>query len=194
MGVPIETVVGLLQDSKGRIELGIPISGDLRSPEFDLSQTIGRAVSGAITAAVTAPFQLLYQPVALVAGAIGGSGVALKPVVFAPGEAKLDATGAAFANALAKMLQERPRLTLQVCGRATAADLEAALAAAANAADRKAATDKARPALQALATDRGRAVRQYLADKGGIRADRIGECRASFNPGDQGPPRAEFSF
>ncbi len=203
MGVPIETVVGLLQDSRGRIELGIPVSGDLRSPEFDLSQAIGRAVSGAITAAVTAPFQLLYQPVALVAGAAGaGSRVALKPVLFAPGETRLDTTAAAFIDGVAKMLKERPRIGLQTCGRATSADLDAGLArppasGAAPppaAADRKAAVEAMRPALQTLAVERGRAVRRQLVEQGGIRADRIGECRSAFDAADRGPPRAEFSF
>lgn len=204
MGVPIETVVGLLEDSGGRIELGIPVSGDLRSPQFDLSQAIAKAVSGAITAAVTAPFQLLFQPVALVARvATGGGGVAFKPVVFVPGEADLDVNAIVFVDAVAKMLKERPALRLQTCGRATSADLEATLGQTAAAkpgpgqpapSDRKAAIEAARPALQALAVERGRAVRRRLVDNDGIKSERIGECRATFDAGDQSPPRAEFSF
>ena len=43
-GLPIETVVGLLQDSDGRIKLKLPIEGSLLEPDIDVSSAINKAV------------------------------------------------------------------------------------------------------------------------------------------------------
>jgi hypothetical protein len=52
----------------------------------------------------------------------------------------------------------------------------------------------ARPELEALAVERGAAVRRYLLEQGAVPADRVGECRSIFDATDQGPPRAELTL
>jgi hypothetical protein len=221
IGLPLDTIVGLLKDSGGQIELNIPISGDLKDPSFDLSDAIGQALGGALTAAITAPFKLLFEPVNFVAGQVVGEKLAFKPVAFEPGAPALDAEGRAFLDALNEMLDKRPNLRIQICGRATAQDLQAyqanrqAGAAPAQQPDaraqaqapsqpppgaapvspgREAEADAARPELQALAEERTRAVRRYLVEEGGVDAGRIGECRSTFDATDQGPPRVEIKL
>ena len=115
---------------------------------------------------------------------------------------------------MAQLLKERPKLRMNVCGRATAADLDAYLATAlaqktapqpaptgaAQPASPAAPTaaqqelEKARTELTELATKRGRDVQQYLVDEHGIKPGSVGECRSSFDATDQGPPRAELSL
>jgi hypothetical protein len=207
IGVPIETVVGLLQDSQGKIDLRIPISGNLASPDFDITDAIGQAVTGAVTAAVTAPFKLLFEPVGALASAVGGGGVSFKPIAFAPGAATLGPEAQVFVDNLAKMLKERPKLSLHVCGKSTPADLQALRARgelpqpqppAQPTAQRQPAPppvdDQARSALTRLAEERTRVVRQQLVEKRRIGANQVAECRAAFEPQGKQGPRVDISF
>ncbi|MBL8658230.1 MAG: DUF748 domain-containing protein [Rhodospirillales bacterium] len=211
IGVPIDTAVGLLQDSDGRINLRIPISGDLSSPSFDLSDAIGQAVTGAVTGAVTAPFKLLFEPVGALAGAVGGGGPSFKPIPFAAGAAELSPEAKAFSDNLAKMLKERPKLSLRVCGKAVDQDLQAlrargelpqptppAPAQQGRAANQPPKTppvdDQARSALTRLAEERTRAVRQQLVERDKIGANQVAECRAEFEPKSSAGPRVEIMF
>jgi outer membrane protein OmpA-like peptidoglycan-associated protein len=207
VGVPINTVVSLLQDAEGKIDLRVPISGNLASPDFDLSDAIGQAVTGAMTAAVTAPFKLIFEPVNMIAGG-GSSGLSLKPVPFAAGEAALTPEGRVFIDSLAKLLQQRPKLTLRVCGKSTEQDVAALRARgalpqptpgaqAANAQPQARGPqpdEQTRAELTRLAEERTRAVRQYLAERARLPVARIGECRAAFEPQSKAGPRAEASF
>ncbi len=197
IGVPIETAVGLLKDNDGKIKLSLPVSGDLKSPDFDISGVIASAMTGAVTAALTAPFKLALTPVSLIAGAItAGSAPGLTPIPFAAGSASVDATGEGIVRGLAQVLKERQGLRLKVCGRTTQSDLQALIA---RLPDRsKLSTDQmleqGRAAAQRLAEERTLAARRAFIEVGGIDAGRIGECRATFDAGDQGPPRAEITF
>jgi hypothetical protein len=193
IGAPIETAVDLLRDAQGRIKLNIPVSGDLASPSFDLSRVIAKAMTGAVTAAIAAPLQLMLQPVQLVAKAVGGK-ITFKPVVFAPMEKTLQPDAGAFVDALATALQQQNDLIIQLCGRATAADLEAILSRPPP--ERRKGEpwtpESARRPLEALAAERGRAVRRALVTDKGISAGRVGECRSSFDANDREPPRVEI--
>ncbi len=48
VGVPLETAVGLLQDSNGRILLTLPVSGTLSGPDVDISSAVNKAIGGAL--------------------------------------------------------------------------------------------------------------------------------------------------
>lgn len=208
VGMPVETVVSLLQDSQGRINLRIPISGDLTAPSFDLSDAIGQAVTGAVGAAATAPFKLLFEPVNMIANAAGGGPPSFKPIAFPAGQATLAPDGKVFADNLAKLLKERPKLSLRVCGKSTPEDLEALRAQGKLPAPAPAAAqpppqtrplppqldDQARGELTRLAEERTRAIRQYLVASKGIGDRQVSECRAAFDPKGKGGPRAEISF
>jgi hypothetical protein len=214
VGVPIETVVGLLEDKNGVINISIPVSGDLENPDFDLSDAIGQAISGALTAAITAPFSLLFAPVEAVADAASGPKQSFRPVTFKPELAEPDSDGMTILEELSKLLRERPEINLKTCGRATSADLEAFLAR--NGFEPKSTTneqtgsasspnepppeppaalvEQAKNSLSQLALDRTRAVRRAVIDRYQLQADRLGECRYIYNPDDTKPPRAEITF
>lgn len=206
IGVPIGTVVGLLQDSEGKISLNIPISGDLTSPSFDLSNTIGQALTGAVAGAVTAPFKLLFEPVGALATAVGGGGPSFKPIPFEAGAATLTPEAQTFTSNLAKMLKERPKLSLRVCGKTSNEDLQALRARGelpqaattpptqGRAAQTPAVDDQARSALTRLAEERTRVIRQQLVDRDKIGANQVAECRAAFEPDKKEGPRVEISF
>ncbi len=200
VGVPVERLAALLQDSGGRIALSLPVAGTLDRPDVDLSDAITQAVGGALTT--------LFPPAAIarMLTAPATFDIDLEPIVFKPGAAELDEDGLRFADALARLLAERPKLSVTVCGVATAADFEAYTAGALrrrapgdptavgpSGARIAAVVQAARPALDELAVARTRALRRHLITGRGIAARRVAECRARYDPRDSGPPRVEVS-
>ncbi|WP_439106365.1 DUF748 domain-containing protein [Congregibacter sp.] len=116
---PLKLGIALLTDRDGVIDLSVPISGDVDSPDFSLGPIIGRAISNVIISAVTAPFSLL-------AGLVG-SDDDLENVAFMPGSSVLDPDAGRAAEALGKALTERPQLNLRIAGGVNPADDSMAL-------------------------------------------------------------------
>ena len=110
--LPVKLAVALLSDSRGVIDLDLPISGSLNDPQFSLGPVIFKAIVNLIVKAITAPFTLL-------ASAFGGDGGQdMSHVAFAPGSARLDAKAREQLDKVAKALADRPQLKLTVVGTA----------------------------------------------------------------------------
>ncbi len=108
--LPLELAIALLTDSKGRISLSVPVTGDVDNPQFDYGRVIRAAVVGAIKSVVTAPFRML-------AGLFGKrSAEEFQKVEFAPGSDRIAPAQREKLDALAAALKERPQLTLVVNG------------------------------------------------------------------------------
>ncbi len=113
--LPVLFAVSLLKNSKGEIDVNLPISGSLDDPEFSVGGIIWRVVVNLITKAVTAPFALLS----------GGGSDELGYVAFDAGQAELSAKAQQTLDTLATKLSDRPALKLQATGRADpAVDVE----------------------------------------------------------------------
>lgn len=143
-GVPVETAVGLLEDRDGRIKLSIPVKGDIDNPDFQIDHVINKAIGNAIAGAIGTTLKVIFPPALLISAissASEGSGIAFAPAPFGPGTATMQPKAFELAEALATLLKQRPKLTVSVCGRAVAADLQALLTPDATAivADRRAA-------------------------------------------------------
>ncbi len=109
--LPLDLAVALLEDSKGVIDIGLPVQGNLDAPEFDYGRLIGKALSTLVTKIVTSPFRALG---ALIPG-VGED--ELKRVVFEPGESDLPPPEKEKLVGLAEALRQRPQLKLVVQGR-----------------------------------------------------------------------------
>jgi Domain of Unknown Function (DUF748) len=57
--LPVKLAISLLKNSRGEIDVNIPVSGSRSNPEFSIGSVISHAVLNLITKAVTAPFTLL---------------------------------------------------------------------------------------------------------------------------------------
>lgn len=108
--LPVRLAVSLLKNSRGEIDVNIPISGSLDDPQFSLGGVIFRAFANLIVKAVTAPFSLL-------ASAFGGGDQELGYVEFAPGSARLTADDEKRLETLVKALTDRTALKLDIVGR-----------------------------------------------------------------------------
>ncbi|MGE0359039.1 MAG: DUF748 domain-containing protein [Burkholderiales bacterium] len=116
--LPVLLAVALLKDRNGVIDINLPIRGSLDDPQFSLGAIIVRVFVNLVVKAVTSPFALL--------GSLFGGGEELAYLEFASGSAKLDAEAETKLKTLARALEERPGLRLDVSGRVEpGADLEA---------------------------------------------------------------------
>jgi hypothetical protein len=109
--LPLDLAVALLEDADGVIDLGLPVSGNLDSPEFSFGALIWKALGNLITKIVTSPFRAL--------GALlpGGGEKAFDAVAFEPGRPDVPPPEKEKLAKLAGALQKRPQLRLTVQGR-----------------------------------------------------------------------------
>ncbi len=108
--LPVNLAISLLKNNRGEIDLNLPISGSLDDPEFSVGGLIFKVIGNLFVKAVTSPFALL--------GSMFGSGEELSNVEFAPGRATLNEAAGKKLEALAKALNERAALKLEITGRA----------------------------------------------------------------------------
>lgn len=104
--LPVLLAVSLLKNSRGEIDVNLPISGSLDDPQFSVGGIIWKVILNLIGKAVTAPFALLT----------GGASSELGVVPFAPGSAELSAPARERLDALAAKLKDRPALKLEGTG------------------------------------------------------------------------------
>ena len=111
VNLPLDLAVALLEDTNGVIDLGLPVSGNLDSPEFSFGALIWKAFANLITKIVTSPFRAL--------GALlpGGGDETSNSVAFEPGRPDVPPPEKEKLARLADALQKRPQIRLSVQGR-----------------------------------------------------------------------------
>lgn len=109
--LPLDFAIALMEDSNGVIDLGLPVTGNLDSPEFSFGALIWKALGNLLTRIVTSPFRAL--------GALlpGGNEETFKSIAFEPGRSDVPPPEKEKLNKLAGALQKRPQLKLTVQGR-----------------------------------------------------------------------------
>ncbi|MGO9607673.1 MAG: DUF748 domain-containing protein [Candidatus Binataceae bacterium] len=113
--LPVRLAVALLKNSRGEIDVTIPVSGSLSDPQFSVGALIWHAFLNLIVKAVTSPFSLLASAVSGGGSAAGGQD--LSYVAFDPGLATLTPEAQQGLATVATALQDRPALKISICGR-----------------------------------------------------------------------------
>lgn len=157
VGIPLKLALALLEGLNGEIRLRIPVRGNLERPEFRLNKVVWKAVRSAILKTLTVPFRVVGT-ILTVGGRI--TAVRIKPVDFAPGSLTLDPPSAARLKRLTAFLRDRPKLELQLRGRASRQEAKALPRTRRRG---RATTDQA---LQALAQERARHIERILVHRG----------------------------
>ncbi|MDA8168983.1 MAG: DUF748 domain-containing protein [Nitrospiraceae bacterium] len=109
--LPVKFAISLLKDRNGNIHLDIPVSGDLRKPEFSITDVIFKAVSKFFTRIVTEPFRLVAS--------LFGHGEEQERLGYAEfdyGSPALTETDLKTLDVIEKTLYERPGLKLSLMG------------------------------------------------------------------------------
>ena len=105
--LPIRLAISLLEDSDGTIDVNIPVSGNVDSPEFSMGHIVWQAITTALGNVVTAPFRAL----GLLFGGDSTSGV-----YFQLGESTITPPEREKLEKLATILIKRPTAKLTFFG------------------------------------------------------------------------------
>lgn len=109
--LPVQLAVSLLKNSKGEIDLHLPVGGSLDDPQFNIGDVIGKVLGNLIWKTVSAPFAFL-------ASLFSGDSETLGWLEFDAGRATIPASAEEKLKALAQGLTEKPGINLEIAGRA----------------------------------------------------------------------------
>ncbi len=107
--LPLALAVALLKGPDGKIDVDVPVQGDVNDPEFRIGGVILKAVVNLITGIVTSPFRLLGN-------LVGADSEDLGRLEFEPGSASLTPPEREKLLKLGEALALRPQLTLEIAG------------------------------------------------------------------------------
>ena len=107
--LPVQLALALLKDRNGVIDINLPVGGSLNDPEFSVGGLVFKMFVNLLQKAVTSPFRLL--------GALVGNDAELSFVVFEPGSHTITEDERKKLESLAKALENRPALTLEITGK-----------------------------------------------------------------------------
>jgi hypothetical protein len=115
INLPLDLAIALLTDSDGRIDVAVPVSGDVNDPQFGYGSVIWQAIKTVIGKIVSAPFRAL-------ASLFGGGSETLESIAFDPGRAALLPPQQEKLKRVAEGLSKRPQIRLVAEGQTGTAD------------------------------------------------------------------------
>ena len=107
--LPLELALAILKDSDGRIDLGVPVSGDMNDPQFSYGSVVWKAIGNIMTRIVTSPFRALGK-------LFGVSGDKLESVDFDAGSDAVLPPEREKLKQVAQILAKKGQLKLSVPG------------------------------------------------------------------------------
>ncbi len=106
--LPLDLAIALLTDEEGRIDLAVPVRGDVGDPKFDIGSLVVQAVFNVIKRIVTAPFRAIGRLLG------GGNDAAVAQIDFEPGSAAIRPEVRERLQAVASAINRRPQLKIVV--------------------------------------------------------------------------------
>jgi Domain of Unknown Function (DUF748) len=107
--LPLDLAIALLTDSHGRINVAVPINGDVGHPTFDYGRLVREAIADLIARVVSAPFRALAR-------LFGSGDEEIGSIDFDPGRAWLQPPEREKLDKVAEALRQRGQLKLVVRG------------------------------------------------------------------------------
>jgi uncharacterized protein involved in outer membrane biogenesis len=107
--LPLDLAIAILSDSEGKIDIALPVRGNVDHPEFSYGHLIWQALVTVITKIATSPFRAL-------AGLFGGDAESLQTIAFEPGSDTVQPPERQKLQRVAEVLGKRTRLKLTVHG------------------------------------------------------------------------------
>jgi Domain of Unknown Function (DUF748) len=107
--LPLQLALALLKDGDGRIDLGVPVTGNLDDPQFSYGAVVWKAIGNIMGKVVTSPFRALGR-------LFGVDGDRLQVVEFDAGSDRLLPPEREKLQQVAQLLANKPELVLAVPG------------------------------------------------------------------------------
>ena len=128
IGVPLDTLISLLKDSRGEVKMSVPVTGKVSARQFDFGDAVWEGIRKTVINVLALPVswvgKIFYTEDARI------DTIQIWPVTFEPGTTVVRRDIAAHAARLATFLKDAPAVSLTLRPVVTAEDL-AALARAA---------------------------------------------------------------
>lgn len=147
---PIETALALMQDSNGVVTLEIPVEGKSTDPSFRYYKMLGAAVRKAL-------LEVAASPLSLLSNLYNWDADEMSSVLFAQQSSTLAPPEVAKLDSLAKALQEKPVIELEVIGASSPFEFQ---------------EPPQSDQLEQLANARATTIRDYLASRG-VESNRV---------------------
>jgi len=109
LDLPLDLAVALLTDSQGKINVAVPVKGNVDHPQFSYRHLIREALAGFIVKIVSAPFNALAR-------LLGSGAEELGSINFEPGRARLLPPEQEKLDKVGQVLKEKPQVKLVVRG------------------------------------------------------------------------------
>ena len=200
--MPLGQALNMLRDKQNNIEMELPVSGDITKPKFDFGDAIQQALGKTVRFAAVSYLKHALQPYGTLITMVEWAGkaadyvgaVRLDPIGFPAGDAVLDDKARDYIDHIAKLMDERPELRMNLCGHAVPADRKALTPRSGgekedDAEKRAAAVDE--QTLLDLARRRAEKVKQRLVKRHGITAERVFICQPEFRKDQDAKPQVE---
>ncbi len=220
--VPLPTALAVLKDSKNKIRLDVPITGDIADPKFSFTDAFNQALVKGMTKAAVSYLKYIFQPYGTMMtvvelGIVAGkkiTAVRLDPVFFDSGSETIPDTALPYLERVAELMKTRPQLHIRLCGLAAGSDYEALLGTGFETLQKE--PEQAAPGeketsgikaekpveldtqplsdekLQELVRQRALAIKEYLVQQHGIAPDRLLVCNPELDRDKDGKPRVEL--
>jgi uncharacterized protein involved in outer membrane biogenesis len=121
VGLPLDTLVGVLKDRKGDIHVNVPVRGSLSAPEFHYGEALWAAIRNMAIRLVALPFSLIGKLFFTEDSRIAS--VAIDPVTFQTGKVQPTPPGAEQLGKLATFLRDSSGVRLRLRPVTTVADV-----------------------------------------------------------------------
>lgn len=108
--LPLGLAVALLKDSDEQINIDLPVSGDMDSPDFSYGGVVWGAITNLMTKIVTSPFNLLGSM-------LGIDADELKGIDFEKGLYTITSTEHEKLETLQKIMFKRPKIKIEIIGK-----------------------------------------------------------------------------
>lgn len=111
LSLPFGLALALLEDGQGRINISLPVTGDMSQPDFHYFQVLGQVLKKFVLKLVTKPFSFLGSMIGMESGSEEWGYVR-----FLPGKTDLSDAEKEKLDMIVKALSERPKLRLELRG------------------------------------------------------------------------------
>ncbi len=189
--LPFNIAIGMLKDSKGDVELDVPLSGSTSDPGFGMSSIVSLITQKAIWMATQDYLMTTFVPYAnivSVAMTVGEFALKLRfddlmyqAKQIAPNEAQQ-----AYLQAFIALMQDKDDTRVNLCAISTPTDID--LASGSQVTDKKQIRQ-----LKDIAEQREAALKDYLIKQGNISSSRLLLCAPKIDSSKGAQPRMELS-
>jgi hypothetical protein len=109
--LPVTIASALLTDSKGNVDFGLPVSGDLADPTFSIGEVVLIALKNLIIKVAASPVKLIT---ALATFGVGEGATHSVLIPFVPGQASMGDEQKAIAQPIVEAMKKNPKSKLEI--------------------------------------------------------------------------------